>query len=121
MPGDRIIVTDPAEAVAPTQDEVVIPGDNVFSEPTQFMTVREIGGCNITKPLPDVIRDHEIFPSLSIPAVAGDQNHTIGESLEALSSSSVHQESLKGDNESIIEDNYALADPQQDSFSVSER
>ena len=65
-------------------------------------------------------RDDKIFLSLSIPVVAGDQNHTIGEFLEPLSSS-VHQESLKGDNESIIEDNYALADPRQDSFSVSEQ
>ena len=66
-------------------------------------------------------RDDKIFPSLSIPADAGDQNHTIGEFLEPLSSSVFHQESLKGDNESIIEDNYALADPRQDSFSVSEQ
>ena len=56
-------------------------------------------------------RDDKIFLSLSIPVVAGDQNHTIGEFLEPLSSSVFHQESLKGDNESIIEDNYALADP----------
>ena len=100
---DRLVEADPAEAIAPIQEENNTTGD-------------------ITGLVSDVMTDItelESFPALSIPVVVDDRNNALKVS-EAVASIDDQESFVKGENDSIVGDHPALVDPRQNSFSVTE-